>query len=300
MNKIDKSNLEKNKTKSFLKIGIGLLILLVITGLISLCIFLFKTLKNAQNTFANDVKVYKLSSKSANFSYNDGLFINSEIQNVLAHGNVTITSDKFTENDILDVEFKIDGEKILGSSSFFTGLNTEFVGYNELFKKLDYSNSTFSLSITYMLDNKRTTEDLVLEKERLLDKKDIPKDLKNITSNDDNSGKKYFDEQVNKTLSLENKGFQWNGCCLLERTFDNGDTLTIRADGTKARYVNKEHAYSVTSVFWGKEHTYQDDNYSFSYYTPTNEITCTDKDKCPSDGYELIKDYLELYNHLWD
>ena len=46
-------------------------------------------------------------------------------------------------------------------------------------------------------------------------------------------------------------------------------------------------------------HSYSDGEVSFTYNANTNDITCQSK-KCPSDAYEDIKDYLELYNSLWD
>lgn len=291
----------KNKdNKKLFKFIIILVVIIAILLVGVLSVFWGKKIKSLKSSYADDVKIYELSGESNSFNYNNGLFINSSVQNILVNGSVNIKNDKLTMNDIMDVEFKIDDEVIKRQSSFFTGMDKEYVGYNELFKKLDYSNSNFSLKITYMLDNKRVTEDLNLTKERLLDKRDIPKDLDSISSDDSPKNTTYYDESTKKALALEDKGFTWNGCCFLERTFDNGDTVTVRADGSVLYYLNKEHGYGVTSSVLGRSLKYYDDNYMFSYYTDTNEIKCDDKKKCPSDGYEMIKDYLEFYNHLWD
>ena len=293
----NKHNNEKKSLNKYIIIGIIIIVILLV-GVLS--VFLWQKLKSLRSSYADDVKIYELTGESNNFYYADGLFINSDIQNILVNGNVKIKNDELTTNDIVDVEFRIDDEVIKKQSSFFRGMNKEYVGYNELFKKLDYSDSNFSLKITYMLNNKRETEELQLEKVRLLDKKDIPKDLDSISEDESPKNTTYYDESTKKALALEDKGFTWNGCCYLERTFDNGDTLTVRADGLKLYYVNKEHGYGVTSSVLGKSFSYYDDNYHFKYYTDTNEIKCDDKKKCPSDGYELIKDYLEFFNHLWD
>ncbi len=292
--------MNKSKSKKNIKYVTTIVAIIIILILVIINIFSFKEIKNLKSNYVDDTKIYELTGESTNFYYADGLFINSEIQNILVNGNVSIKNDKLTINDIVDVEFKIDNDIIKKQNSIFTGIDSEYVGYNELFKKLDYFNSNFSLKITYIVNNKRETEDLQLEKTRLLNKKDIPNDLDSISKDDGSKNTTYYDERTKKALALENKGFTWNGCCFLERTFDNGDTVTLRADGSVLYYVNKQHNYGVTSDIFGKSHTYYDDNHLFTYYTDTNEIKCDEKNKCPSDGYELIKDYLVFFEHLWD
>ena len=62
---------------------------------------------------------------------------------------------------------------------------------------------------------------------------------------------------------------------------------------------NKDHNYRVESYIMHNIHIYTDDEMSFSYNANTKEITCHSK-KCPNDAYEDIKDYLEIYNSLWN
>ena len=219
--------MNKSKSKKNFKYVTTIVAIIIILILVIINIFSFKKIKNLKSNYVDETKI-------------DGLFINSEIQNILVNGNVSIKNDKLTINDIVDVEFKIDNDVIKKQNSIFTGIDSEYVGYNELFKKLDYSNSNFSLKITYIVNNKRETEDLQLEKTRLLNKKDIPNDLNSISKDDDSKNTTYYDERTKKALALENKGFTWNGCCFLERTFDNGDTVTLRADGSVLYYVNKQ------------------------------------------------------------
>ena len=273
-----------------------IILALIIVGLIITVVILGIKLNQK-----DEVKVYELKGESENFSYTDGLFINSSIQNIFSYGTFRIKNTNIKDEDIVAIEFKVDDDFLSGQNSVPQGTLVESTKYKELFKKEDYTDSKFTITVTYSLDDKTNTETIDLEKERLLDKNNIPEDEASIVedSSSANDGKKLYEEQALKAQTLLDKGFTYNGRYQLERTLDDGSRISLRTDGTNFTYYNKEHNYRVESFIMHNIHTYTDDEISFSYNANTKEITCHSK-KCPNDAYEDIKDYLEIYNSLWN
>ena len=278
--------------KLITKIILSLLLIILIITVVILGIKL-----NQQD----EVKVYALKGESENFSYTDGLFINSSIQNIFSYGTFHIKNTNIKDEDIVAIEFKIDGDFLSGQNSVPTGTLVESTKYKELFKKEDYTDSKFTITVTYFLDDKTNTETIDLEKERLLDKNNIQESENSIGVDNPstNDGKKLYKEQALKAQTLLDKGFTYNGRYQLERILDDGSRISLRTDGTNFTYYNKDHNYRVESFIMHNIHTYTDDEISFSYNANTKEITCHSK-KCPNDAYEDIKDYLEIYNSLWN
>ena len=249
----------------------------------------------------DEVKVYVLKGESENFSYTDGLFLNSSIQNIFSYGTFHIKNTNIKDEDIIAIEFKIDDDFLSGQNSIPQGNLIESTKYKELFKKEDYTDSKFTIAFTYFLANNTTTEIIDLTKERLLDKNNIQEEENSIgiDNSSDNEGKKIYEEQALKAQTLLNKGFTYNGRYQLERMLDDGSRISLRTDGSNFIYYNKDHNYRVESYIMHNIHIYTDDEMSFSYNANTKEITCHSK-KCPNDAYEDIKDYLEIYNSLWN
>lgn len=249
----------------------------------------------------DEVKVYVLKGESENFSYTDGLFLNSSIQNIFSYGTFHIKNTNIKDEDIIAIEFKIDDDFLSGQNSIPQGNLIESTKYKELFKKEDYTDSKFTITVTYFLANNTTTEIIDLTKERLLDKNNIQEEENSIgiDNSSDNEGKKIYEEQALKAQTLLNKGFTYNGRYQLERMLDDGSRISLRTDGSNFIYYNKTHNYRVESYIMHNIHIYTDDEMSFSYNADTNKITCHSK-KCPNDAYEDIKDYLEIYNSLWN
>ena len=63
------------------------------------------------------------------------------------------------------MDFKIDDDVIKEQNSFFTGIDVEDYSYDELFTQKGYKNSKFSIDITYKLDDKEYTEEMVINKD---------------------------------------------------------------------------------------------------------------------------------------
>lgn len=113
----------------------------------------------------NRIRVYVLNGDSDTFTYTNGIFAESSQEFILKSGTFDIKNDKVKENDIINVEFKIDDELIKGQSSFFTGINIEEYSYDELFTKKGYKNSKFTVDITYKLDGEEKKETMIINKD---------------------------------------------------------------------------------------------------------------------------------------
>lgn len=113
----------------------------------------------------NRIRVYVLNGDSDTFTYTNGIFAESSQKFILKSGTFDIKNDKVKENDIINVEFKIDDELIKGQSSFFTGINIEDYSYDELFTKKGYKNSKFTVDITYKLDGEEKKETMLINKD---------------------------------------------------------------------------------------------------------------------------------------
>ena len=107
------------------------------------------------------------------------------------------------------------------------------------------------------------------------------------------------DTKINdKIASLKNNGFQDKYDHLLEKQLNDYETITLRKDLSQIWYYNsKTNMYAITS---GSKiiHAFTLNNYRFSYNTETQRFECLSK--CPSDAYETIKDYLDLYNTIFN
>ncbi len=277
------------------------LITKIILALLFISLIITVVIQGIKLNQKDEVKVYALKGESDNFSYTDGLFLNSSIQNIFSYGTFHIKNTNIKDEDIIAIEFKIDDDFLSGQNSIPQGNLIESAKYKELFKKEDYTDSKFTITVTYFLADKTTTEIIDLTKERLLDKNNIQEEENSIgiDNSSDNEGKKLYEEQALKAQTLLNKGFTYNGRYQLERKLDDGSRISLRTDGSNFVYYNKDHNYRVESYIMHNIHTYTDDEMSFSYNADTNEITCHSK-KCPNDAYEDIKDYLEIYNSLWN
>lgn len=113
----------------------------------------------------NRIRVYVLNGDSDTFTYTNGIFAESSQKFILKSGTFDIKNDKVKENDIINVEFRIDDELIKGQSSFFTGINIEDYGYDKLFTKKVYKNSKFTVDITYKLDGEEKKETMLINKD---------------------------------------------------------------------------------------------------------------------------------------
>ena len=113
----------------------------------------------------NRIRVYVLNGDSDTFTYINGIFAESSQKFILKSGTFDIKNAKLKENDIINVEFKIDDELIKGQSSFFTGINIEDYSYDELFTKKGYKNSKFTVDITYKLDGEEKKETMLINKD---------------------------------------------------------------------------------------------------------------------------------------
>ena len=112
----------------------------------------------------NKIRVYILNGESDSFTYTNGVFVESRQKFILKIGTFDIKNESINEDDIVNVEFKIDDELIKGQNSFFTGINVEDYRFDDLFTKKGYKNSKFSVDITYKLDDKEYTETMLINK----------------------------------------------------------------------------------------------------------------------------------------
>ena len=158
----EKDNYLKVETKKFSKkvfkfrmINFAAIALTILFVLLSMYFF---------NNF-NRIRVYVLNGDSDTFTYTNGIFAESSQEFILKSGTFDIKNDKVKENDIMNVEFKIDDELIKGQSSFFTGINIEDYSYDELFTKKGYKNSKFTVDITYKLDGEEKKETMLINKD---------------------------------------------------------------------------------------------------------------------------------------
>lgn len=113
----------------------------------------------------NKIRVYILNGESDSFTYTNGVFVESRQKFILKIGTFDIKNESINEDDIVNVEFKIDDELIKGQNSFFTGINVEDYRFDDLFTKKGYKNSKFSVDITYKLDDKEYTETMLINKD---------------------------------------------------------------------------------------------------------------------------------------
>ena len=113
----------------------------------------------------NKIRVYILNGESDSFTYTNGAFVESRQKFILKSGAFDIKNESINEDDIVNVEFKIDDELIKGQNSFFTGINVEDYSFDDLFTKKGYKNSKFSVDITYKLDDKEYTETMLINKD---------------------------------------------------------------------------------------------------------------------------------------
>lgn len=158
----EKDNYLKVETKKFSKkvfkfrmINFAAIALTILFVLLSMYFF---------NNF-NRIRVYVLNGDSDTFTYTNGIFAESSRKFILKSGTFDIKNDKVKENDIINVEFRIDDELIKGQSSFFTGINIEDYSYDELFTKKGYKNSKFTVDITYKLDSEEKKETMLINKD---------------------------------------------------------------------------------------------------------------------------------------
>lgn len=112
----------------------------------------------------NKIRVYILNGESDSFTYTNGVFVESRQKFILKIGTFDIKNESINEDNIVNVEFKIDDELIKGQNSFFTGINVEDYSFDDLFTKKGYKNSKFSVDITYKLDDKEYTETMLINK----------------------------------------------------------------------------------------------------------------------------------------
>lgn len=113
----------------------------------------------------NKIRVYILNGESDSFTYTNGVFVESRQKFILKIGTFDIKNESINEDDIVNVEFKIDDELIKGQNSFFTGINVEDYSFDDLFTKKGYKTSKFSVDITYKLDDKEYTETMLINKD---------------------------------------------------------------------------------------------------------------------------------------
>mgnify|MGYP004457906229 FL=1 len=158
----EKDNYLKVETKKFRKkvfkfriINFAAIALTILFVLLSMYFF---------NNF-NRIRDYVLNGDSDTFTYTTGIFAESSQKFILKSGTFDIKNDKVKENDIINVEFKIDDELIKGQSSFFTGINIEDYSYDELFTKKGYKNSKFTVDITYKLNGEEKKETMIINKD---------------------------------------------------------------------------------------------------------------------------------------
>ena len=158
----EKDNYLEVETKKFSKkvfkfrmINFAAIALTILFALLSMYFF---------NNF-NRIRVYVLNGDSDTFTYINGIFAESSQKFILKSGTFDIKNAKLKENDIINVEFKIDDELIKGQSSFFTGINIEDYSYDELFTKKGYKNSKFTVDITYKLDGEEKKETMLINKD---------------------------------------------------------------------------------------------------------------------------------------
>ena len=212
----------------------------------------------------NKVKVYSLSGESEHFSYTDGLFIFSMDEKILVNGKLTSNTDDIKLEDIKKMALKINDKIVKEATFVFDGIDYEKLGYNELFDFNSNNLNNISAIIEYKKGKERLTEEL----------------------------------KINLDLVLKNNGFQDKYDHLLEKQLNDYETITLRKDLSQIWYYNsKNNMYAITS---GSKiiHSFTLNNYHFSYNTETQRFECLTK--CPSDAYETIKDYLDLYNTIFN
>ena len=158
----EKDNYLEKETKRYGK-RVSLFHLVTVIMLILMVLFILLSIYFFNNF--NKIRVYILNGSSATFTYTNGIFAESRQKFILKSGTFDIKNENIKESDIINVEFKIDGELIMGQNSFFTGINVEDYSYDKLFTKKGYKNSKFTVDITYKLDNKEYTETMNIAKD---------------------------------------------------------------------------------------------------------------------------------------
>lgn len=246
----------------------------------------------------NKVKVYSLSGESEHFSYTDGLFIFSMDEKILVNGKLTSTTNDIKLEDIKKMSLKINDKIVKEATFVFDGIDYEKVGYNELFDFNSNSLNNISVIVEYKKGKERLTEELKINLDLVLkNNKMFYWPTKKISNEPLNT--QVEDTKINdKITSLKNNGFQDKYDHLLEKQLNDYETITLRKDLSQIWYYNsKTNMYAITS---GSKiiHAFTLNNYRFSYNTETQRFECLSK--CPSDAYETIKDYLDLYNTIFN
>lgn len=93
------------------------LIIKIIIALLLISLIITVVILGIKLNQKDEVKVYVLKGESENFSYTDGLFLNSSIQNIFSYGTFHIKNTNIKDEDIIAIEFKIDDDFLSGQNS---------------------------------------------------------------------------------------------------------------------------------------------------------------------------------------
>lgn len=142
---------------------VGILLFVLIVG------FLLIVLYSTKNK--NQVKIYSISGESENFSYNNALFISSNIKNIFVYGEL---ENKTRDINITNVALMSGERLIIRSDSLPKGMSIENYGYDELFSKEVVKNlDNWYLEITYSNSKETKTEKLELNNNYLMKKQEV-------------------------------------------------------------------------------------------------------------------------------
>jgi len=118
------------------------------------------------------VAVYQLTGENENFSYSNGLLLTSNIKNVLQTGNLDISNNKITKDNITDISFayKRENNYYLVVSYNDNTLISEDYGYNEIFDDytLEQILKNLYLIISYQYDDTIKTDIVKINLEKIM------------------------------------------------------------------------------------------------------------------------------------
>ncbi len=272
---------------------------LLLIILLSLTIFIISILSLFFINNYKSIKVYKLYGESENFEYKNGLFIKSNINNILREGSLIIKNTNIKKENIKKITLKCEDETIISTNNinnYYNNINIEKNGYNELFnKKIINRINNWYIEIIYINNNEQYSESIKLNNEIILENnKFITTKEKNISINNNNK------EESSKLDSLIEKGFvqQEDHDYLLEYIINNNEKITIRKDLSQIIYTNKD--YIVYSDFTGLSHHFIsiNEDYDFIYETDKENLICNTK--CPNNTKDIINTYIEIYNDIFN
>ena len=291
---------KKRNNKKILLTSIVSIVFIII---LILCIFFL-------NNF-NSIKIYHMNGNGNIFSYNDSIFIDSNIKYIYTFGNVTSNDEKITKDNIRTISLKYKEIYVMGGT--YHDQNRTIIennGYQEIFKDYIVNDlDNWYIEITYN-DNNEVKSDLIklnykkeIVNNSLFYKKVNSMSNENLTYEEELKRQKDAELAKDETtkLLLDN-GF---------RPVEEFDEIKVKNRNEFAKKIENGHFYITPGI---DSYHYIDDKYymniiakgriyhfsnsktyeSFSYDNQIDKLECLKK-TCPSNAKEIVKKYVEMF-----